>query len=284
MMSTQTASSTTSNSVKPTISFHKFASCSGCQLSIINMGEDLIDLKSLVDIVHFVEAGMFDEEASVDISFIEGSITTPEDVERLEKIRKLSKFVVTVGACATSGGIQALKNNADSDSWMRSVYAKPEYIHSLSTSAAIAKHIKVDFELWGCPVSVSQMLDAVRSLLFGVMPLEHKEKVCQECKRSQTVCVLVAKQEPCMGPVTRAGCGALCPAFGAGCYACYGPAEANNPNSLGNRFLGLGLNPELVKNKFLSIHNATPDFAKAGEHWAQIITSDKATQEESQHD
>lgn len=254
---------------KPRISVHKFASCSGCQLAFINMGEDLIQLSELVDIVHFAEAGPLAPEDEVDISFIEGSITTPHDVERLELIRERSRFLITVGACATSGGIQALKNNADSDVWMRSVYARPEYISSLSTSAAIKNHVKVDFELWGCPVDVRQMLAAVRQLLFGVLPINIEEKVCQECKRKNTVCVMVTRDEPCMGPVTRTGCGALCPSFGAGCYACYGPAENSNVRSLGNRFVGLGLSPQRVKQKFLSMHNATPEFSQASRLWPE---------------
>jgi len=253
---------------KPRVSVHKFTSCSGCQLAFINMGEDLIKLTQLVDIIHFAEAGPLGPDEEVDISFIEGSITTPHDVERLESIREHSTFVITVGACATSGGIQALKNNADSDLWMRSVYAKPEYISSLSTSAAIKKHVKVDFELWGCPVDVKQMLAAVRQLLFGVAPLDLNEKVCQECKRRNTVCILVTKGEPCMGPVTRAGCGALCPSYGAACYACYGPAENANVEQLGKRFIGLGFTPNRVKQKFLSFHNATPEFSKANVFWA----------------
>jgi len=257
----------TAETKKPRVSVHKFASCSGCQLAFINMGENLIKLTELVDIVHFAEAGPLGPEDEVDISFIEGSITTPHDVERLEKIRERSTYVITVGACATSGGIQALKNNANSDVWMRSVYAKPEYISSLSTSAAIKKHVKVDFELWGCPVNVSQMLAAVRQLLFGVPPLDINEKVCQECKRNNTVCVMVTKKEPCMGPVTRNGCGALCPTFGAGCYACYGPAEKSNVKLLGDRFIGFGMPADVVRKKFLSMHNATPEFAAANVFW-----------------
>ncbi|SMF20326.1 Coenzyme F420-reducing hydrogenase, gamma subunit [Alteromonadaceae bacterium Bs31] len=258
----------TTSTKKPRVSVHKFASCSGCQLAFINMGENLIKLTELVDIVHFAEAGPLGPDDEVDISFIEGSITTPHDVERLEKIREKSTFVITVGACATSGGIQALKNNADSDVWMRSIYAKPEYISSLSTSAAIKNHVKVDFELWGCPVDVKQMLAVVRQLLYGVAPLDINEKVCQECKRKNTVCIMVTKGEPCMGPVTRTGCGALCPSFGAPCYACYGPAENSNVKLLGERFIGLGLDQNVVKRKFLSIHNATPAFAEAKLLWS----------------
>lgn len=254
--------------MKPTVAVHKFASCSGCQLAFINMGEDLITLTELVDIVHFPEAGPIGPDNSVDIAFIEGSVTTPEDVDRLLQIRERSHYLVTVGACATSGGIQALKNNADSDAWLKSVYAKPEYVDSLSTSAAISQHVKVDFELWGCPVNVRQMTWVVRQLLNGVQPIDVNEKVCAECKRKNNVCVLVSKGEPCMGPVTRTGCGALCPSFGTACYACYGPAEALNTEALGNRFVGLGLKPGAIGQKFHMINNSAEDFSQAGSDWA----------------
>lgn len=249
---------------KPKIAIHKFASCSGCQLAFVNMGEDLIELLQLVDLVHMAEVGsMAPEDQQVDIAFIEGSITTPHDVDRLLKIRANSAYLITIGACATSGGIQALRNNADSGEWMRSVYAKPEFIQSLSTSAAIANHVKVDFELWGCPVSSRQMFTAIRTLLYGVPPLSLREKVCQECKRRGNVCILVTQDAPCMGPVTRTGCGALCPSFGAPCYTCYGPAEGVNTASFGQRLIGLGLHPDQVARRFASINNAAPAFSEA---------------------
>lgn len=254
--------------MKPKVAVHKFASCSGCQLAFINMGEDLITLTELVDIVHFPEAGPLGPESAVDITFIEGSVTTPEDVDRLKRIREHSGYLVTMGACATSGGIQALKNNADSEAWLKSVYAKPEYVESLSTSAAISRHVAVDFELWGCPVNVRQMSWVVRQLLTGVEPVDANEKVCAECKRKNTVCVLVTKGEPCMGPVTRTGCGALCPSFGTACYACYGPAEEINTEALGRRFVGLGLQPAAIAHKFHMINNAADEFDSAGKAWA----------------
>jgi coenzyme F420-reducing hydrogenase gamma subunit len=249
---------------KPKVAVHKFASCSGCQLAFVNMGEDLIELATLVDLVHMAEVGSIAaEDEQVDIAFVEGSITTPHDVERLEKIRANSKYLITIGACATSGGIQALRNNADTADWMRSVYAKPEFIQSLSTSGAIANYVQVDFELWGCPVSSRQMFAAVRSFLLGVPPLSLREKVCQECKRRGNVCILVTQDSPCMGPVTRTGCSALCPSFGAPCYTCYGPAEAINAPSFGLRLIGLGLHPDQVARRFASINNAAPAFSEA---------------------
>lgn len=252
------------SNARPRIAVHKFASCDGCQLAFLNLGEDLLALAQAVEIVHFAEAGPVDPDAAVDIAFIEGSISTPEDAERVRRVRANSHYLVTVGACATSGGLQALRNFADGKEWLAAIYARPEYIQSLATSTPISAHVKVDLELWGCPVSGRQLLAAVRSLLFAVPPWYEKDKVCLECKRHQNVCVMVTKGTPCLGPVTRAGCGALCPAFGRDCYACYGPAENPNAESLARRFEGLGLMPEAVARRFLFINGAAPAFSEAG--------------------
>jgi coenzyme F420-reducing hydrogenase gamma subunit len=255
---------------KPSVAVHKFSSCDGCQLAFLNAGEDLLTLSELVDIRHFAEAGPVHEQASVDIAFVEGSVATPDDVERLQTIRTNSNYLVTIGACATSGGLQALRNMADAQQWIEGVYAHPEYIRSLDTSTPIREHVKVDLELWGCPVNGRQVLAAVRALLFGVVPVEENDKVCLECKRQQNVCVLVAKGEPCMGPVTRTGCGALCPAFGRDCYACYGPAENANTAAMAQRLQGLGLVDAAIAQRFLFIHSDVEPFNKEGQNWKPV--------------
>jgi len=252
---------------RPRLAVHKFASCDGCQLAFLNAGEALLALTDLVDIVHFAEAGPIDPDAAVDIAFIEGSVSTSHDLERIQHIRTKSRYLITIGACATAGGLQALRNIANSRDWVTAIYAQPEYIDSLAISTAIAEHVKVDLELWGCPVNGRQVLAAVRALLFGVPPIEENDKVCLECKRSQAVCVMVAKGEPCMGPVTRTGCGAICPRFGRDCYACYGPAENVNTDSLGRWLVGLGLAPAAIARRFLFINNSAPAFVEAGKHW-----------------
>ncbi len=253
--------------MKLRVAVHKFASCDGCQLAFLNLGEDLLTLSQLVDLTHFAEAGAMDPDAKVDVAFIEGSVSAPEDLERLRRIRENSRYLITIGACATAGGIQALRNLADAGEWTAAVYAQPAYIRSLAASTPIARHVKVDLELWGCPVNGRQVLAAVRGLLFGVAPWYEKDKVCVECKRRQTVCVLVSQGIPCMGPVTRAGCGALCPSFGRDCYACYGPAENPNTEALARRFEGLGLVPEAIARRFLFINNGAPEFNEAGLRW-----------------
>jgi coenzyme F420-reducing hydrogenase gamma subunit len=253
------------NSAKPRVAVHKFSSCDGCQLAFLNAGEALLNLSELVDIVHFAEAGPVKPEARVDIAFIEGSIATPEDAERVKHIRDNSVYLITIGACATAGGVQALRNLADGQQWIDAVYASPQYIKSLATSTPIASHVKVDLELWGCPVNTRQVTAAVRALLFGVVPVVSRDSVCMECKRAGNVCVLVAKGMPCMGPVTQTGCGALCPSFGRECYACYGPAENVNTASLSKRFAGLGLLPEDIARRFLTVNAAAPVFVQAAQ-------------------
>ncbi|MEO1750849.1 sulfhydrogenase subunit delta [Thiofaba sp. EF100] len=254
---------------KPSIAVHKFSSCDGCQLAFLNAGEDLLTLAGLVDISHFLEAGMDDEEAEVDIAFIEGSVSTPEEVERIHKVREKSRFLVTLGACATAGGLQALRNLDESnEDWKRAIYARPEFIRTLDHAEPIRAHVRVDFELWGCPVNGRQVLAAVRQLLFGVAPVDTRDKVCMECKRQQAVCVMVTQGMPCMGPVTRTGCGALCPRFGRDCYACFGPAENPNTAALARRLEGLGLPPADVARRFLFINSQAPAFhAQALAHY-----------------
>jgi coenzyme F420-reducing hydrogenase gamma subunit len=248
---------------KPRIAVHKFSSCDGCQLAFLNAGEALLTLSELTEIAHFAEAGPMEPEADVDIAFVEGSISTLEDSERIRRIRNCSKYLITIGACATAGGVQALRNLADGQQWIDAVYASPQYVNSLATSTPIADHVKVDLELWGCPVTTDQVLAAVRALLFGVVPVVNRDSVCMECKRAGNVCVLVAKGAACMGPVTQTGCGALCPSFGRECYACYGPAENINTAALARRFAGLGLVPEAIARRFLTVNNAAPAFVQA---------------------
>jgi coenzyme F420-reducing hydrogenase gamma subunit len=256
-------------SAKPRIAVHKFASCDGCQLAFLNQGEALLELAALVDIAHFAEAGPVDPEAPVDIAFVEGSISTPHDAQRIQRVRAQTRFVVALGACATSGGIQALRNLDPQGGWAAHVYASPEYIAALDQSTGIGAHIKVDLELWGCPVSTAQLAAAVRSLLWGVPPVPDRDAVCLECKRHQAVCVLVTGQGPCMGPVTRTGCGAICPRQGRDCYGCYGPSERPNTGALGRWLHGLGLPPEAVVRRFHFINSAAPAFLDAGQSWRQ---------------
>ncbi|MDF2180193.1 hypothetical protein P2G88_18210 [Aliiglaciecola sp. CAU 1673] len=252
------------------VAIHKLTSCSGCQLAILNQGAQLLDLLEDIDIVHFIEGGLYEPDASVDLALIEGSVTTPEDLQRLQHARSNSKLLVSIGACATSGGVQALRNMQDERAWKQAIYAKPEFIDTLANSTPIKAHAKVDFELWGCPITIEQLNNLIRQLRFGTLPIDNKEKLCMECKRRQQVCVMVTRQAPCLGPVTRTACGALCPAFGRACYGCFGPSEQPNGKSLGKRFAGLGLMPAQIAQRFASIHSQSPDFNEQYHHWQAL--------------
>jgi sulfhydrogenase subunit delta len=249
---------------KPKVAVHKFSSCDGCQLALLNMGPPLLSLAEHVDFVHFAEAGPFDDHAQVDLALVEGSIYAPEDVERIRHIRETSKALVAIGACATAGGIQALRNHAaDSAQWVAQIYAQPAHIESLPQSTPISAHVKVDYELWGCPVNSAQVAGFINAFLLGSVPRDNVDKVCSECKRRGLPCVLVTRGIACMGPVTRAGCGALCPGLGRDCYGCYGPAENPNTDALAARFSALGLTPDEVARRFRGINNFAPAFRAA---------------------
>jgi coenzyme F420-reducing hydrogenase gamma subunit len=254
---------------KPTVAVHKFSSCDGCQLAFLNLGEDLLALADVVDIRHFVEAGLTDEDAKVDIAFVEGSVSTSSDTERLRRIRANSRYLVTIGACATAGGLQALRNLHDTARWTAAIYASPEYIDSLDQVSPIRDVVKVDLELWGCPVNSRQVVATVQQLLFGVQPLAQRDTLCLDCKRAGNPCVLVSKGEPCLGPVSHTGCGALCPRFGRACYGCYGPLPDGNTESLAECFVGLGLAVDAVARRFALITNAAEPFAGTAARWRE---------------
>lgn len=217
---------------KPKLAVFKFASCDGCQLSLLAAEDELLAIADAVEIAYFLEARTQVIEGPYDVGLVEGSITTAHDAERIRHIRQQCRFLVAIGACATSGGIQALRNWADVDQFIGQVYAHPDYIETLATSTPIGEHVVVDFELRGCPISKRQLIDLVAALLHGRKPSVPSYSVCLECKRRHVVCVAVARGIACLGPVTQAGCGAICPDFNRECFGCYGPKEQSNLVSL----------------------------------------------------
>jgi sulfhydrogenase subunit delta len=219
-------------SAKQTLAVWKFASCDGCQLSLLDLEDELLSLADQLQIANFLEASSATVEGPYDLSLVEGSITTPHDAERIQEIRASSRALITIGACATAGGVQALRNFADVKEFTQIVYASPDYISTLATSTPISAHVSVDFELNGCPINKYQLLEVISAHLNGRRPRVRAHSVCIECKRRGTVCVMVAHGTPCLGPVTHAGCGAICPAYNRGCYGCYGPQETPNTASL----------------------------------------------------
>jgi coenzyme F420-reducing hydrogenase gamma subunit len=216
----------------PSLAVWKFASCDGCQLTLLDCEDELLTLAEQVQIATFVEASSAIVAGPYDLSLVEGSITTPSDENRIREIREQSTVLVAIGACATAGGIQALRNFADVAEFTSVVYARPDYIHTLATSTPASAHVKVDYELRGCPIDRGQLLDTLAALLVGRRPRLPAASVCTECKRSGVTCVTVAEGIACLGPVTHAGCGALCPRHHRGCYGCFGPMATPNMPAL----------------------------------------------------
>ncbi len=265
---------------KPRLAVFKFASCDGCQLSLLSLEDELLAIADKVDVVHFLEATSRVEEGPYDVSLIEGSITTAADQERIRHIRANSKFLVTIGACATSGGIQALKNWSNKDEFLSIVYAKPEYIETLATSTAISDHVRVDFELRGCPINKYQLLEVLQAFLAGRMPRTPNHCVCLDCKRKGNVCVMVVSATACLGPVTQSGCGALCPSYDRPCYGCFGPSTQPNLISLSNQFQRDGMSPERVIQSLRSFNGYATEFRAESDRIESQIDASEVTVDE----
>ena len=260
--SNETAATTTRRP-RPRLAVFKFASCDGCQLSLLDCENELLAVAEAVEIAWFPEASSRLEPGPYDIALVEGSITTPHDAQRILDVRRSARIVVTIGACATAGGIQSLKNWADHEDYLRCVYARPEYISTLATSTPIADHIKVDYELRGCPISRHQLLDVIGALVKGQRPRLPSHSVCLDCKRKGTVCVEVAQGIPCLGPVTQSGCGAICPTYDRGCYGCFGPVSQSNCLSLTDQYLSMGTSTETLLPLLRNFNAAAPEFRDA---------------------
>ena len=248
---------------KPRLSVWKFASCDGCQLTLLDCEDELLAIAGVVELAYFPEASRAVARGPYDVSLVEGSVTTPHDAQRIQQIRRRSKRLVAIGACATAGGIQALRNFHNVLKFASSVYPRPEYLETLATSTPIADHVPVDLELRGCPISKSQLLEALSAVLHGRKPNLPTFSVCLECKRRGIPCVMVSRGIPCLGPVTQAGCGAICPAYQRGCYGCFGPMESPNPSSLNQQWRRLGVGEERIRQAYRTFNAAAQPFLRA---------------------
>ncbi|MCJ7672177.1 MAG: oxidoreductase [Acidimicrobiia bacterium] len=248
---------------RPTLAVWKFSSCDGCQLSLLDCEDELLAVAEGVEIAYFPEATSAEIAGPYDVSLVEGSVTTAHDVDRIHEVREQSRMLVTIGACATSGGIQALRNFADVKDWIPIVYASPEFISTLDTSTPIADHVPVDLELRGCPISKAQLVETVAALVHARRPRLPTVSVCMECKARGTTCVMVAEGTPCLGPVTQAGCGAICPAFDRGCYGCFGPMESPNVTALARQWQELGVSDDGMLRALRTFNANAPAFREA---------------------
>lgn len=245
---------------RPTLAVWKFASCDGCQLTILDCEDELLAIAAALDIRMFLEAGPSEMLDHYDISLVEGSITTAHDAERIQDVRQRTGLLVTIGACATAGGVQALRNTADVAEYCTAVYARPDWIETLATSTPIADHVKVDHELRGCPVSKQELVDTITALLAGRRLPITSHSVCVECKKAGNPCLLVAHGAACLGPVTHAGCGALCPSLQRGCFGCFGPSESANVDALHTAWTTAGISDDALHRALRTFNVGAPEF------------------------
>lgn len=252
----------------PKLAVWKFASCDGCQLSLLDCEDELLEIVEILQFSNFPEASKVKLEGPYDISLVEGSITTEEDKKKIQMVREQSKVLITIGACATAGGIQALRNFADHSEYLSVVYARPDYIKSLATSTPISHHVQVDYELQGCPINKYQLIEVLTSFIRGKRPAVSSSSVCNECKIKGNICVTVAYGIPCLGPVTHAGCGALCPTYRRGCYGCYGPKETANPLALTRWWeMELHTDSRTINHLLQNFNCGAEEFKKASEKY-----------------
>jgi coenzyme F420-reducing hydrogenase gamma subunit len=250
---------------KPSIAVYKFSSCDGCQLTILNLEDELLDLVGVVEIAYFLEATRAMRPGPYDIGIVEGSVTTEEEIERIKTIRQNVGVLVALGTCATAGGVQALRNFGDLEQLTNTVYEHPEYIHALPESSRIADHVRVDLELWGCPISKTQLVEAITALLQDRRPNLPQHSLCQECKLKGLPCVMVAYGTPCLGPITKAGCGAICPDNGRGCYGCFGPFFSAEVDAFVPVLLGKQRYPGEAVRLLRTISGNAPEFIEVAE-------------------
>lgn len=245
---------------RPKLAVWKFSSCDGCQLSLLDCEDELLAVTESVEIAYFLEASRAEIAGPYDISLVEGSITTPHEMERIQRVRAQSRVLIAIGACATTGGIQALKNLRHLDDLIHGVYANPSYIDSLDSSTPIQDHVPVDFELHGCPINRFQLLEVLNATLNGRKPNIPSYSQCIECKLAGTVCVMVAEGKPCLGPVTQAGCGNVCPTCDRGCFGCFGPKETPNTAALSAHLKGLGMDQRAIRHYYRQYTANAPVF------------------------
>lgn len=234
---------------KPKLAIFDFTCCEGCQLQIVNLEEEILNLISLVNPVEWREA-MSEHIGNYDIALIEGSITRPEDEEKLRRIRKRAKILVALGSCASTGGVNKLKNNFDLQEVKHCVYgqaADMPHLHTAPTKA-IDEVVQVDYKIYGCPIDRREFAYIVRCLALGKSPEIPDYPVCVECKLQENIC-RYEYDEICLGPVTRAGCGARCPSCATWCFGCRGHIEEPNLSAAKEIMVSYGKTFQDLKNR-----------------------------------
>ncbi len=242
--------------MKPKIGVFSFTSCEGCQLTILNLEDQLLAILGHLDIVNFREA-IDEKRDDYDVAFVEGSITREVEVREINEIRARAKFLVAIGACACLGGVNGMKNLHDLEDAGRTVYGEgSKYFDTLPTRR-VADVVKVDYEMHGCPIDKGEFLRVTAALLMGQTPKQPTDAVCTECKAKANVC-LYDKGEHCLGSVTREGCGAICPTYGEICIGCRGFVEHPNLASIVEVMKSRGLGRRDIANRLTRYNALTP--------------------------
>ncbi len=234
---------------KPKIAFFDFTSCEGCQLNKLNLENELPDILRHVELVEFREA-MDDKADYYDIAFIEGSLSTPSCINRIHDIRRRSNILVALGACATIGGINSMKNLQPIETVRETVYGEEKYRFPTLPAIPVSAVVKVDYEIRGCPMSIPEFLRVLKALLMGKAPNLPDSAVCVECKLRENEC-LYDRGIVCLGPVTVGGCEAICPSFGQFCTGCRGLVPNPNKDAMLDILTQHGLSLEDAQKRFL---------------------------------
>ena len=207
--------------MKPKVGVFSFTSCEGCQLQILNLEDELLDLLGHIEIVNFREA-MTEKGEDYQIALVEGSISTRSDAEELSEIREQADLVISIGACAVTTGLNGMRNlNTAREAWRR-VYPDREFDDNVASEVRpVSEVVEVDFEVPGCPIDRGELLRVLSVLLAGGVPRVPRTPVCDECRRAGNPCLLDSGRY-CFGSLAPSGCGAVCTSFGESCVACRG--------------------------------------------------------------
>jgi sulfhydrogenase subunit delta len=249
------------NKDKPIVAFYGLTCCAGCQLEILNQEDNLIDILSKINLVQFRMGSSSKHPGPYDICFVEGSVTNDTELSLLKELREKSKILVAMGACATTGGVNAMRNGRNIEELKQAAYGDASHLHTKAEILPLKSYVSVDYELQGCPINGEEFIELLIALLMGTEPIEKNYSVCVECRLKEYNC-LMKEGQLCLGPITRAGCGARCPSVGVPCEGCWGPVPQANVDSEIDVFAAKGASFDTVVRKFRMFNAASEEFLK----------------------
>jgi len=241
------------------VAVYKFTGCAGCQMEFLRLEDELLELTKKIEFVYFMMIQNRDELERYDICFVEGSVSTPRELEEIKMIRANTRTLVAFGDCAVTGCVPSIRNWLSQSEAEKVVYKDTSPIRSFKVGG-IGEYVPVDLTLPGCPPHKNMILEAITASLLEIRPDLRMHSVCVECKLRENVCILTSLGKACMGPVTRAGCGAICPTYGRECEGCYGPMSDASPASLAAEFHKLGVSSQDLVRKFRKYAGTSKEF------------------------